>query len=71
MIWKSNLISFNILGKQEQYITSLFANDTTVFLLEWDRIDNLFDILKKWCKTARAHFNHGKTKIIQIGSKAY
>ncbi|TFY82529.1 hypothetical protein EWM64_g1481 [Hericium alpestre] len=59
---------FKIPGIAEKVLVSLFANDTAIFLSEYDRYDDLTDILEKWCAASGAKFNINKTEIIPIGS---
>jgi hypothetical protein len=65
------LNGFNIPGVDEKLITTLFADDTTVYLSQDDLFDDLTDTLNLWCKASGARFNINKTKIIPIGSKTY
>ncbi|KAL6306805.1 hypothetical protein BKA93DRAFT_728944, partial [Sparassis latifolia] len=67
----SHLKGFNIPGLPSRIITSLFADDTTTYLSEFDSFDDLQDILSFWCTASRARFNAEKTEIIPIGSAAY
>jgi ferredoxin len=52
-------------------ITTLFADDTTVFLSEFDNFRDLESILDKWCIACGACFNVSKTEIIPIGDPLY
>ncbi|KIM81884.1 hypothetical protein PILCRDRAFT_55482, partial [Piloderma croceum F 1598] len=65
------LSGFDIPGVDEKLITTLFADDTTVYLGQGDLIDDLTDTLNLWCKASGARFNVSKTEIIPIGSKTY
>lgn len=71
MIRKSNLQGFRIPGEQERLITTLFADDTTVYLSEYDCYEDLELILTKWCTASLAKFNLDKTQILPIGTKTY
>ena len=46
---KSNLNGYQIPGSNDNLKTTLFANDTTVFLAKTDDYDELLPILKLWC----------------------
>jgi len=65
------LSGFDIPGTDEKLITTLFADDTTVYLSQDDLFDDLTDTLNLWCKASGARFNVSKTEIIPIGSKTY
>ncbi|EPS98430.1 hypothetical protein FOMPIDRAFT_1096747, partial [Fomitopsis schrenkii] len=67
----SELKGFTIPGVAERLITTLFADDTSTFLSEHDSWSDLWKILHKWCKAARAKFNDGKTEVIPIGLPEY
>lgn len=58
-------------GLAERLLTTLFADNTTVFLSALDRFDDLEAILAGWCKAARAKFNAAKTEIIPFGKPEY
>ncbi|KAF8981807.1 hypothetical protein BDQ17DRAFT_1508254 [Cyathus striatus] len=44
-------------GQVSKLITSLFADDTSVFLAKTDDHNTLFQILKDWCAASEAKFN--------------
>jgi exonuclease III len=71
MLRQSNLKGFDIPGVEGRLITKLFADDTTVYLSEFDDYTSLTDILETWCIASGARFNISKTEIIPIGSKTY
>ena len=71
MLRHSNLKGFEIPGVEEKLITTLFADDTTVFLSEFDKFTDLESILDKWCIASGACFNVSKTEIIPIGNPLY
>ncbi|KAF9555219.1 hypothetical protein CPC08DRAFT_744281 [Agrocybe pediades] len=71
MLRKSDLAGFTIKGEVEHLITTLFADDTTVWLAENDNFQDLQDILIKWCRTSGAKFNVAKTVVIPVGSELY
>lgn len=71
MIRKSTLEGFTIQDNLERLITTLFADDTTVYLSEGDDFRTLQEILDKWCLASGAKFNVAKTEIIPIGTKTY
>ena len=62
------LHGYDIPGSEEKLITSLFADDTCIFLSKNDRMDDVQSILDEWCQASGARFNIGKTEIIPIGS---
>jgi len=71
MLQKSSLEGFKIKGEVERLITTLFADDTTVWLSERDSFSDLQNILDIWCKVLGAKFNITKTIIIPIGTAKY
>ena len=71
MIRESALRGFSISGLTERLVSTLFADDTTVYLSEHDDWATLKAILDKWCSAAGAKFNEGKTEAIPIGSAEY
>jgi ribonuclease HI/exonuclease III len=71
MLRGSNLTGFQIPGTTQKLITTLFADDTTVYLKERDNYQELQSILTTWCKASGAKFNLTKTEIIPIGSQEY
>ena len=62
------LHGYNIPGSEEKLITSLFADDTSIFLSQNDRMDDVQIILDEWCQASGAKFNVGKTEIIPLGT---
>jgi exonuclease III len=70
-IRQSHLKGFHLPGKLQPIKTTLFADDTTVFLSEKDDFGELTKILDEWCLAAGAKFNINKTEIIPIGSQAH
>lgn len=52
-------------------ITTLFADDTTVFLSKEDSFKAVKTILDKWCYASGAKFNEGKTIVIPVGTKTF
>ncbi|PBK78779.1 hypothetical protein ARMSODRAFT_984643 [Armillaria solidipes] len=71
MLRNSTLKGIQIPGITEKLITSLFADDTTVYLSQDDDFSNLTGILATWCKASKAKFNVAKTELIPIGSKDF
>lgn len=67
----SDLAGFNIPGVAERLIAALFADDTTTFLSENDRFEDLVSILDNWCLASRAKFNKGKTEALPVGSTSF
>ena len=64
----SSLKGFEIPGVENKLITTLFADDTTVFLSQFDKFTDLESIMDKWCIASGACFNVSKTEIIPIGN---
>lgn len=71
LLRSSRLHGFKIPGVPEWLVTTLFADDTTVYLSERDDYHEMWAILDLWCAAARARFNGSKTQIIPVGSLAY
>ena len=71
MLRNSTLKGFTIKGEIDRLITTLFADDTTVFLSEEDSFNDLQNILQKWCRASGAKFNVSKTVIIPAGPYEY
>jgi hypothetical protein len=71
MIRQSDLKGFSVPGVNQRLITKLFADDTTVYLSEFDNYADLEKILNCWCIASGARFNIGKTEVIPIGSEEY
>ncbi|KAJ3480915.1 hypothetical protein NLI96_g8028 [Meripilus lineatus] len=67
----SNLKGIEIPGVIEKIITTLFADDTTVYLSEEDKLEDLTRILDQWCLAAGSKFNREKTEIIPIGTSEF
>ena len=67
----SGLRGIEIPGVAERLITTLFADDTTVYLHATDSYDELLKILEDWCGASRAKFNEEKTELIPLGNKEY
>lgn len=67
----TDLKGFTIPGMSEKLITTLFADDTTVYLCESDDYEDLLKLLGLWCRASGAKFNKAKTEIIPIGTKEY
>ncbi|KAH9858434.1 hypothetical protein C2E23DRAFT_717737, partial [Lenzites betulinus] len=66
----SPLRGINVPGVSARLITTLYADDTTVFLHCSDDYDTLTELLRVWCAGARAKFNAGKTEAIPLGPSA-
>ena len=71
MLRDSTLKGLEIPGDTECLITTLFADDTTVYLSEEDKFDDLQQILQKWCHVSGAKFNVKKTVVIPAGTPEY
>jgi hypothetical protein len=69
MLRNSNLEGYRIPGTTKKLITSLFADDTTVYLAK-DKFSDLQNI-KEWCTASSAKFNIAKTEVIPIGTPEY
>ena len=67
----SNMIGFHIPGTAERLINTLFADDTSAFLSQYDSWSDLWSILSSWCVSSGARFNDPKTEIIPMGSAKY
>lgn len=67
----SNLRGITIPTTNEKIITTLFADDTTVYMSESDDFNTLQNILDEWCTVSGAKFNIGKTEILPTGSQTY
>jgi hypothetical protein len=68
---QSDLKGFKVRGKQEKLITTLFADNTIVYLDAEDDFGNLMEVLQEWCTAACAKFNISKTEMIPIGNIAH
>ena len=62
------LQGYEIPGSEEKIITSLFADDTSIYLNQNDKMDDVQNILDIWCQASGAKFNIEKTEIIPIGT---
>ncbi|CDO76071.1 hypothetical protein BN946_scf184814.g4 [Trametes cinnabarina] len=71
MIRKSNIKGINIPNLREALKATLFADDTTTFLGEDDKYQDLQKVLDTWCGAAKARFNIKKTEIIPIGTAEF
>lgn len=71
MLRNSHLKGFQIPGTVTRIITTLFADDTTVYLAQDDKFEDLQTILETWCTASGAKFNVPKTEIMPIGCKEY
>ena len=67
----SSIRGIDVPSLDEKVKVSLFADDTTVILTEYDSLSDLTGILNKWCDVSGAKFNVEKTEIIPIGSTEY
>ena len=56
-------------GRRDRLKIKLFADNTTIYLSENDRIEDLQSILHQWCTISGAKFNIEKTEIIPMGNK--
>jgi len=71
MLRSSDLQGLRIEGDVERLITTLFADDTTVYLSENDSFEELQEVLRKWCRGSGAKFNVKKTVILPMGTPEY
>jgi len=71
MLRRSDLEGYRVPGTTKKLITSLFADDTTVYLTAKDKFSDLQNILKEWCTASGAKFNIAKTEVIPIGTPEY
>ena len=62
----SALQGFRVPGVVDKILTSLSADDTTVFLSEVDEYGELLEILDRRCKASKAKFNKDKTQVIPV-----
>lgn len=65
------LQGFLIPGSTEKLIATLFADDTTVYLSEFDDFRDLKVELDRWCLASGARFNVTKTEAIPLGTPEY
>ena len=61
----------SIPGLDENVLVNMFADDTTLYLSETDKFDDIEPILRKWCEVSGAKFNIEKTEIIPIGTRKH
>jgi Reverse transcriptase (RNA-dependent DNA polymerase) len=66
-----NIKGFSIPGRAEKLAINLFADDTVLFLSEYDSLNEVQEILDRWCKVSGAKFNKEKTEIVPIGTREY
>lgn len=71
MIHDSHLLGIEIPGEVKRLITTLFADDTTVFLSKNDSFRDLQIILSLWCRALGVKFNVEKMEILPIGPKEF
>jgi len=71
LLCNSDLHGLNIPGLPECLITTLFADDTTVFLSAADSYNALLTILAQWCHISGTQFNIPKTTLIPTGTAEY
>jgi hypothetical protein len=71
MIRKSTLKGFSVPSLSYRIVTTLFADDTVVYMTSEDDFQILEDLLDKWCTASGARFNKNKTQIIPIGTEEY
>lgn len=71
MLRSSNLKGIELEEIAERLITTLFADDTTVYLSEEDSFQDLQEILKEWCSASDASFNIPKTVIVPVETEEH
>lgn len=71
LLRKSSLMGVKTPDGLQRLITSLFADDTTVYLSASDNFEDLLTILTKWCRVSGAKFNTQKTVILPMGSTTF
>lgn len=67
MLRASPLEGFHIRGRHKHLITTLFTDDTSVFLSSQDDPAELDHILHRWCATSGAKFNINKSVYLPVG----
>lgn len=65
------LQGFRLPGSTGKLIATLFADDTTVYLSEFDNNKHLKTELDRWCLASGTRFNITKTEIIPLGTPEY
>ncbi|KAH6904209.1 hypothetical protein BKA70DRAFT_1077624, partial [Coprinopsis sp. MPI-PUGE-AT-0042] len=71
MLRRSSLKGMTIKVGMERLITSLFADDTTVFMSQYDCFGDLEKILDQWSTASGAKFNVEKTEVLPVGSPEF
>ncbi len=71
MIRQSKLKGLKIKGEAERLITTLFADDTLVYMNKKDNIKKLYKIREIFCTASTVKFNIEKTEILPMGKKEY
>jgi len=66
-----DLQGYSIPSVEQKIIVSLYADDTTIYLLKTDSYAELLKILTKWCIASGAKFNIEKTEVILTGTKPH
>ena len=67
----SSIKGIDVPNLDQKVKVSLFADDTTVVLTEYDSFTALIELLDEWCAVSGAKFNVEKTEIIPLGSTEY
>ncbi|KAL7280620.1 hypothetical protein ACG7TL_005557 [Trametes sanguinea] len=67
---RSTLRGFQLPGVADRLITTLFADDTTVYLSKDDVYADLMELLERWCEASGAKFNVSKTEHVPLGQEA-
>ncbi|KIJ06160.1 hypothetical protein PAXINDRAFT_164705 [Paxillus involutus ATCC 200175] len=71
MLRRSTLQGFQAPGMEYRIVVTMFADDTTVYLRESDKFEDLQEILQQWCRASGAKFNITKTEVIPMGPEEY
>ena len=60
-----------ILGLTDKHVINLFANDTTLYLIECDGFNIIEPKLRTLCNASGAKFNIKKVEIIPLGTETH
>ncbi|KAH6867826.1 hypothetical protein BKA70DRAFT_1132449, partial [Coprinopsis sp. MPI-PUGE-AT-0042] len=71
MLRNSSLKGMSVSEGMERLITSLFADDTTVYMSEYDCFKDLEKILDDWSTASGAKFNVEKTELLPVGTPEF
>ena len=68
---KSKLKGIEINGNVKRLIISLFADDTLIYMAANDDLNELKEVIKRFCLASTARFNMEKTEYLPIGNKTF